>query len=71
MPFFRDFILALGACASSQESLLHLLNKKRHTGKCVALIVGGAAEALDSHPGEYKVILSRRRGFIRIAILSG
>ncbi|XP_026321870.1 2-acylglycerol O-acyltransferase 2-A-like isoform X2 [Hyposmocoma kahamanoa] len=71
VPFFRDFILAMGGCASSRESLLYLLDKKRHRGKCVALIVGGAAEALDSHPGEYKVILKRRRGFVRIAMQSG
>lgn len=71
VPFFRDFILALGGCSSSQESLLYLLDQKRYKGKCVALIVGGAAEALDSHPGEYKVILKRRRGFVRVAMKSG
>ncbi|XP_039749675.1 2-acylglycerol O-acyltransferase 2-A-like [Pararge aegeria] len=71
VPFFRDLVLALGSCASSQESLLHLLDKRKHTGKCVVLFVGGAAEALDSHPGEYKVILSRRKGFIRVAMKSG
>nr|XP_034830197.1 2-acylglycerol O-acyltransferase 2-A-like [Maniola hyperantus] len=71
VPFFRDLVLALGSCASSQESLLYLLDKKKHQGKCVALIVGGAAEALDSHPGEYKVILSRRKGFVRVAMKSG
>ncbi|KAI5646565.1 diacylglycerol acyltransferase domain-containing protein [Phthorimaea operculella] len=71
VPLFRDFILALGGCSSSRESLLYLLDQKNHKGKCVALIVGGAAEALDSHPGEYKVILSRRRGFIRVAMMSG
>lgn len=70
-PFFRDLILSLGTCASSQESLLHLLNPKRFQGNCVAIMVGGAAEALDSHPGKYKIILSRRKGFIRIAMKSG
>ncbi|KAL0833004.1 hypothetical protein ABMA28_001124 [Loxostege sticticalis] len=71
VPFFRDLILALGGCSSSKESLLHLLDLKKYQGKCVALIVGGAAEALDSHPGEYKVILSRRKGFVRVAMMSG
>lgn len=71
VPFFREFILSMGSCASSQESLLYLLDKKKHKGKCVVLSVGGAAEALDSHPGDYKIILSRRKGFIRIAIQSG
>ncbi|KAL4706787.1 hypothetical protein ACJJTC_018168 [Scirpophaga incertulas] len=71
VPFFRDLILALGGCSSSQESLLHLLDLKRYKGKCVALIVGGAAEALDSHPGEYKILLGRRKGFVRVAIMAG
>ncbi|GBP48083.1 2-acylglycerol O-acyltransferase 2 [Eumeta japonica] len=71
VPFFRDLILALGACSSSPESLMYLLDTKKQRGKCVALIVGGAAESLDSHPGEYKVILSRRKGFVRIAIKTG
>ncbi|XP_050343472.1 2-acylglycerol O-acyltransferase 2-A-like [Nymphalis io] len=71
VPLFRDLVLALGGCASSQESLLYLLDKNKNKGKCVVLFVGGAAEALDSHPGEYKVILSRRKGFVRVAMKSG
>ncbi|XP_004922950.1 2-acylglycerol O-acyltransferase 2-A [Bombyx mori] len=71
VPFARDVILSLGTCAPSQESLLYMLNPKRYQGQCVAMMVGGAAEALDSHPGKYIVILSRRKGFIRIAMKSG
>lgn len=71
VPFFRDIILAIGACSASLESLLYLLDTRKHQGKCVALLVGGAAEALDSHPGEYKIILNRRKGFIRVAMISG
>lgn len=71
VPFFRDLVLALGGCASSKESLLYLLDRKRYQGNCAVLIVGGAAEALDSHPGEYKVILNRRKGFIKVAMKSG
>ncbi|XP_026484302.1 2-acylglycerol O-acyltransferase 2-like isoform X2 [Vanessa tameamea] len=71
VPLFRELVLALGSCASSQESLLYLLDKNKNQGKCVVLFVGGAAEALDSHPGEYKVILSRRKGFVRVAMKSG
>lgn len=71
VPFFRDFILALGVCSCEENSLLHLLDKKRYQGKCVAMMIGGAAEALDSHSGQYKVILSRRKGFIRVAMKTG
>ncbi|CAB3221099.1 unnamed protein product [Arctia plantaginis] len=71
VPFFRDFGLALGICSSSEESLLHLLDQKKYKGNCVAMTVGGAAEALDAHPKAYKVILKRRKGFIRVAMKSG
>lgn len=63
--------MGLGGCSASVESLMHLLDPKRQRGRCVALIVGGAAEALDSHPGEYKVVLSRRKGFIKVAMKTG
>ncbi|KAI8424575.1 hypothetical protein MSG28_003030 [Choristoneura fumiferana] len=65
VPLFRDLILALGGCPASRESILYLLDAKKNKGNCVTLIVGGAAEALDAHPGEYNVILSRRKGFFR------
>ncbi|XP_011562529.3 2-acylglycerol O-acyltransferase 2-A isoform X1 [Plutella xylostella] len=71
VPFFRDFIMALGGNAASRESLLELLDGRRRRGSCVALIVGGAAEALDAHPGEYKILISRRKGFIRVAMKAG
>lgn len=71
VPFFRDLALALGICSSSEQSLLYLLDKKKYEGNCACMIIGGAAEALDAHPKEYKVILSRRKGFIRVAMKSG
>ncbi|CAD0197391.1 unnamed protein product [Chrysodeixis includens] len=71
VPFFRDLALALGVCSSSQESLMHLLDSKKYQGNCASMIIGGAAEALDAHPKEYKVILNRRKGFIRVAMKSG
>jgi 2-acylglycerol O-acyltransferase 2 len=37
----------------------------------VALVVGGAREALHARPGDYKLILNNRKGFCRIAIQTG
>ncbi|KAH9643243.1 hypothetical protein HF086_012905 [Spodoptera exigua] len=71
VPLFRDLALALGICSSSEQSLLYLLDKKKYEGNCACMIIGGAAEALDAHPKEYKVILNRRKGFIRVAMKSG
>lgn len=71
VPFFRDFILSLGLRSCDQDSLLYFLDGKKYKGNCLALMIGGAAEALDSHPGQYKVILSRRKGFVRVAMKTG
>lgn len=71
VPFFRELILWLGGCSASAESINYLLNKKRGVGKCAVLVVGGAAESLNCHAGEYKVILKRRKGFVKMAMMNG
>ena len=34
-------------------------------------ISGGAAEALNAHPGEHVLILNKRKGFIKVALETG
>ena len=57
----------------SRESLEYLLDKEAtdNTGNMVAVSVGGAVEALESRPGHYVLMLSRRRGFFRVALRTG
>lgn len=59
-----------GLCAASKEGMLHLLDDKSQP-KAVVLMVGGASEAYECRPGTYKIILKRRKGFIRIALETG
>lgn len=33
--------------------------------------MGGAAESLESFPGRYRLVLRKRKGFIRIALQTG
>ena len=40
-------------------------------GKACVLVVGGAEEALDAHPGHNILTLNKRKGFIRLAITTG
>jgi 2-acylglycerol O-acyltransferase 2 len=40
-------------------------------GNAVALVVGGASESLESRPGTYKIILKRRKGFVKLALMHG
>lgn len=70
IPFFREFCLALGGCSVSADSLKYLLCKNGG-GNIPILSVGGAAEAYYCKPGEYKLVLKKRKGFIKIALQTG
>ncbi|XP_046997080.1 2-acylglycerol O-acyltransferase 2-like [Schistocerca americana] len=70
VPFFRELCLSLGGCSASAESIGYLMDKPGG-GNAAVLIVGGASEALKCKPRTYRVILKRRRGFIRLALKHG
>lgn len=70
IPFRREFVIAYGAISASGESLDAILSDKRK-GRCVAVIVGGAEEALDSHADNFDLNLKSRKGFVKIAIRNG
>ncbi|KAK9402587.1 2-acylglycerol O-acyltransferase 2-A-like [Crotalus adamanteus] len=70
VPFFRDYWMSLGAIPSSKESASYILRKKEG-GNIVMIVVGGAKEALDAHPGAYTLVLQNRKGFVRLAIENG
>jgi hypothetical protein len=57
-----------GGCPSSMEGLNYVLSRP---GNAVALVVGGASESLESRPGTYKIILKRRKGFVKLALMHG
>nr|XP_003461530.2 2-acylglycerol O-acyltransferase 2-like [Cavia porcellus] len=69
-PVFRDCILALGAVSTDKESAAHILTRKGN-GNLLAIVVGGAKEALEARPGSYRLILKKRKGFIRLALTHG
>uniref|UniRef100_A0ABD2XKC2 Acyltransferase n=1 Tax=Trichogramma kaykai TaxID=54128 RepID=A0ABD2XKC2_9HYME len=79
VPIFREYVLAFGTCSCDEKSIDNLLSinsKKTETGKvekgrAVVLIVGGASEAFESRPNTYKILLKRRKGFIRVALKNG
>lgn len=65
-----NLILFLGSCSSSAQSIHHLLSTPGG-GRAAVLVIGGAAESLKARPRTYKLILKKRKGFIRIAIQNG
>ncbi|EDW59979.1 2-acylglycerol O-acyltransferase 2-A [Drosophila virilis] len=81
IPFLRDLLRWWGLVSVSKESLVYYLTKSndpKHsdnrdgfTSNAVAILVGGAQEALDSHPGKYILTLKNRKGFVKMAIRTG
>lgn len=66
-PIMREILASMGLIAASAGSI----RKALKPGAAVIVVVGGAAEALDTKPGEYVLTLTRRTGFFRIALEMG
>ncbi|XP_067668805.1 2-acylglycerol O-acyltransferase 2-like isoform X2 [Haliotis asinina] len=69
-PFFRDYFMLTGSCSASKECMEYLLSKAGK-GNVLGLVVGGAIEALNAAPGNFRLILKNRKGFIKIAMKHG
>ncbi len=111
VPFWRDWLMAMGFCGVSNRSCTSILKQERKLGtigsKCnechrviryighvetrprtrkhvqevtdctchspysIMIVVGGASEALDSHPGTFDLVLRRLKGIFRLAYQHG
>lgn len=69
VPFYRDLLQAMGICSVTKRSCEHVLRKG--PGNAITIVVGGAAESLNAHPGTSDLILKKRLGFIKIAVREG
>lgn len=68
IPFWNFLLTLLGLCDASKESIIAALSGP---GKAVALVLGGAKESLDAHPGYHTLTLKNRKGFVKIALQTG
>ncbi|XP_076628693.1 2-acylglycerol O-acyltransferase 1 [Colletes latitarsis] len=74
IPLFREYAYLSGTVSSSPESLNYMLSTKPEepfTGRGTVLIVGGASESLECKPGTYRILVKRRKGFVKIALKHG
>ncbi|KAI0869354.1 diacylglycerol acyltransferase-domain-containing protein [Hypoxylon argillaceum] len=75
IPFYREYILSMGVRSVSKESIVNILNKGgpngEGMGRGVTVVVGGARESLEARPGMMRLILSERKGFIKLAVRCG
>ncbi|KAJ1922254.1 diacylglycerol O-acyltransferase 1 [Mycoemilia scoparia] len=67
VPIFGDYLLALGTISCSRTSIRNALKERAS----VAIVVGGAQESLHGEPGKPELILDKRKGFVREAIMAG
>lgn len=61
--------MALGINSVTKTSVMRNLTRK--PGASVAIVIGGAAEALDARPGWATLTLARRKGFVKMALRTG
>ncbi len=67
IPFYRDFLLGVGAVDASRFSALKVIEN----GESICLYPGGATEALYSNPNKDVLYLNNRTGFIKMALACG
>ncbi|XP_053316637.1 diacylglycerol O-acyltransferase 2-like [Spea bombifrons] len=70
VPFYRDYLLAIGMCSVAHASIDYLLSHNG-LGNAVVIVVGGASEALKCSKHHHILTLKNRKGFIRKALTTG
>lgn len=68
--YLTHLALSPGLVTSEKVSAGHILSRK-DGGNLLAIIVGGAQEALDARPGTNRLLLQNRKGFVRLALIHG
>ncbi|KAG6034087.1 hypothetical protein E4U41_006685 [Claviceps citrina] len=75
LPFYRDWILAMGIRSVSRESIRNILSRggpdNDGRGRAVTIVIGGARESLEARPGSLRLILRGRKGFVKLALRAG
>jgi hypothetical protein len=75
IPFYREYAMAMGLASVSRESCENLLSTGgadgEGMGRAITIVIGGAQESLDARPGSLRLVLKRRKGFVKLAIRTG
>jgi len=69
-PMFREFFLCFGSVSSSRESIRHLLSTPGG-GQAPVIMVGGVPEMDNYRRDEVKLVLRKRKGFVKMALRHG
>ena len=75
MPLYREWALALGLASVSRESCNNILSQGgtdgEGMGRAITIVIGGAQESLDGLPGYLRLVLHKRKGFVKLAVANG
>ncbi|BCS27487.1 diacylglycerol acyltransferase type 2A [Aspergillus puulaauensis] len=75
IPFYREYALSMGLASVSRESCENILTRGgvdgEGMGRAITIVIGGARESLNASPGSLRLVLKRRKGFIKLAIRTG
>ena len=75
VPFYREYALFMGLASVSRESCENILSRGGSNGegmgRAITIVVGGARESLDAQPRSLRLVLKRRKGFVKMAIRTG
>ncbi|XP_034862907.1 2-acylglycerol O-acyltransferase 1 isoform X1 [Mirounga leonina] len=69
-PLFREYLMTSGSVSVSKKSVSHVLSKEEG-GNISVIVLGGAEESLDAHPGKFTLFIRKRKGFVKIALTHG
>lgn len=75
IPLYRDYALRMGLASVSRESCENILSHGGRNGegmgRAITIVIGGATEALEATPYTLRLVLKRRKGFVKLAIRTG
>ncbi|ORX69253.1 diacylglycerol acyltransferase [Linderina pennispora] len=72
LPFFRDYVLAMGCLSCDRNSIRRILSDRHaHPHQSLLIVVGGAEESMLAHGNRADLVLLKRRGFVREAVMAG
>lgn len=75
IPLYRDYALRMGLASVSRESCENILSRggpnNEGMGRAITIVIGGARESLDAKPRFLRLVLKRRKGFVKLAIRTG
>jgi 2-acylglycerol O-acyltransferase 2 len=67
VPLLREYFLHMGALTSDKQTFRNVLAKPN---TALIVVVGGAAESMETQQGAIDLVLEKRRGFVREAIMA-